>query len=66
VQLGRIGQLELIDAATCNAVVTSSCSVAQPELAVGRAPFAVAVDPAVRTIYLSNGDGTVSIVPAIR
>jgi YVTN family beta-propeller protein len=58
--------ISVIDAATCNAVVSSSCGSAQPELAVGRAPFAVAVDPTVGTIYVSNGDGTVSIVPATR
>jgi hypothetical protein len=32
----------------------------------GRAPFADAVDPATATIHVSNGDGTVSIIPAIR
>jgi DNA-binding beta-propeller fold protein YncE len=58
--------VSVIDAATCNAVVTSSCGSTQPKLPVGRAPFADAVDPAAGTIYVSNGDGTVSIVPAIR
>jgi DNA-binding beta-propeller fold protein YncE len=56
----------VIDAATCNAVISSSCGSSQPRLAVGRAPTAVAVNPAVGTIYVSNGDGTVSIIPAIR
>jgi DNA-binding beta-propeller fold protein YncE len=58
--------VSVIDAATCNAVISSSCGSTQPELAVGRAPFADAVDPAAGTIYVSNGDGTVSIIPAIR
>jgi len=58
--------VSVIHAATCNAVVRYSCSFTQPKLAVGRAPAAVAVNPAVATIYVSNGDGTVSIIPAIR
>jgi hypothetical protein len=29
-------------------------------------PFAVAIDPAAWTIYTSNGDSTVSIIPATR
>jgi hypothetical protein len=58
--------VSVIDAATCNAVVTSSCGSTQPELAAGRGPGPVAVDPAAGTIYVSNGDGTVSIIPAIR
>jgi YVTN family beta-propeller protein len=58
--------VSVIDVATCNAVISSSCGSSQLKLAVGRAPTAVAVDPAVGTIYVSNGDGTVSIIPAIR
>jgi YVTN family beta-propeller protein len=58
--------VSVIDAATCNAFISSSCGSTQPELAAGRAPGPVAVDPAVGTIYVSNGDGTVSIIPAVR
>jgi YVTN family beta-propeller protein len=58
--------VSVIDAATCNAAITSSCSLTQPKFPVGRAPSAVAVVPAYRTVYVSNGDGTVSIIPAIR
>jgi DNA-binding beta-propeller fold protein YncE len=58
--------VSVIDAATCNAVVSSSCGAAQPKLAVGRAPSAAAVDPVAGTVYVSNGDGTISIIPAIR
>ena len=58
--------VSVIDAATCNAVVGFSCSFTQPKLPVGRGPMAVAVNPAGGTIYVSNGDGTVSIIPAIR
>ena len=58
--------VSVINAATCNAAISSSCGSSQPKLAVGRAPAAVAVNPAAGTIYVSNGDGTVSIIPAIR
>ena len=58
--------VSVINAATCNAVISSSCGSSQPKLAVGRAPAAVAVNPAARTIYVSNGDGAVSIIPATR
>jgi len=57
--------VSVIDAATCNSVVSSSCSVLQPKLPVGRAPLAVAIDPKEGTAYVSNGDDTVSIVPTI-
>jgi DNA-binding beta-propeller fold protein YncE len=49
-----------------NAAITSSFSLTQPKFPVGRVPGAVAVNPAVRTVYVSNGDGTVSIIPAVR
>ena len=58
--------ISITDAATCNASVGSSCGSTQPKLAAGRAPGPVAVDPAAGTIYVSNGDGTVSIIPAVR
>jgi DNA-binding beta-propeller fold protein YncE len=58
--------VSVIDAATCNAIVTSSCNQAQPKLPAGRAPGAVAIDPATGTIYTSNGDSTVSIIRATR
>ena len=58
--------VSVINAATCNAVTSSSCGSSQPKLAVGRAPAAVTVNPAAGTIYVSNGDGTVSIIPATR
>jgi DNA-binding beta-propeller fold protein YncE len=58
--------VSVINAATCNAIISLGCGRAQPKLPVGRAPRAVAIDPTVGTIYTSNGDNTVSIVPAIR
>jgi DNA-binding beta-propeller fold protein YncE len=58
--------VSVIDAATCNAAITYSCSLTQPKFPVGRAPTAVTVNPAVGTVYVSNGDGTVSIIPQVR
>ena len=57
--------ISVINAATCNATVTSSCKHAQPKFPAGRAPSAVTIDPAARTIYVSNGDNTISIIPTI-
>jgi DNA-binding beta-propeller fold protein YncE len=58
--------VSVIDAATCNAVITTSCNGAQQLFPVGRAPGDVAIDPAVQTIYTANGDNTLSIIPATR
>jgi DNA-binding beta-propeller fold protein YncE len=58
--------VSVIDAATCNAAITSSCSLTQPKFPVGRAPAEVAVNPAAGTVYVSSGDGTVSIIPAVQ
>jgi DNA-binding beta-propeller fold protein YncE len=58
--------VSVINAATCNAAVTISCHQAQPRFPVGRAPSAVAIDPTAQTIYTSNGDNTVSIIPTTR
>jgi DNA-binding beta-propeller fold protein YncE len=58
--------VSVINAATCNATTTVSCHRAQPKLPVGRAPSAVAVDPAARTMYIANGDNTASVIPVNR
>jgi DNA-binding beta-propeller fold protein YncE len=58
--------VSVINTATCNATITTSCHRAQPRFPVGRVPGAVAIDPAARTMYVSNGDSTVSIIPATR
>ncbi len=58
--------ISIINAATCNATITTSCHSPQPRFPAGRAPGAITLDPAARTIYTSNGDDTVSIIPAIR
>ena len=57
--------VSVINAASCNAIISFGCDGVQPKLAVGRAPFAVAIDPTVETIYTSNGDDTVSVVRTI-
>jgi YVTN family beta-propeller protein len=57
--------ISVINAATCNATDTSSCTHAQPKFPAGRGPSAVTIDPAVGTIYVSNGDNTVSVIPTI-
>ena len=38
--------VSVIDAATCNAAISYSCGLTQPRFPVGRAPTAVAVNPA--------------------
>jgi DNA-binding beta-propeller fold protein YncE len=58
--------ISIINAATCNAIVTTSCHSPQPKIPAGRVPGGITIDPAARTIYTSNGDGTVSIIPAVR
>jgi DNA-binding beta-propeller fold protein YncE len=55
--------ISVINAATCNATITTSCHRAQPKLPVGRVPGAVSINPAARTIYTANGDNTISITP---
>jgi DNA-binding beta-propeller fold protein YncE len=57
-------RVSVINTATCNASITVSCHRAQPRFPVGRAPGAVAIDPAARTMYIANGDNTVSVIPA--
>ena len=56
--------ISVINAATCNATITTGCHRTQPRFPVGRAPIAITIDPAARTIYTANGDNTVSIIPA--
>jgi DNA-binding beta-propeller fold protein YncE len=55
--------ISVINTASCNAIITSGCHHPQPKFPAGRAPNAVAIDPAAGTIYTSNGDNTVSIIP---
>jgi YVTN family beta-propeller protein len=53
--------MDLIDTATCNAAVTSDCSVIA-KAKVGGDPLAAAVDERTDTIYTANAVGTVSVV----
>jgi DNA-binding beta-propeller fold protein YncE len=56
----------VINAATCNATITTSCHRTQPRFPAGRAPNVIAIDPAAQTIYTANLDNTLSIIPAGR
>jgi YVTN family beta-propeller protein len=58
--------ISVINTASCNAIVTTGCNRPQPKFPAGRAPFAVTIDPAVGTIYVSNNDNTVSVIATIR
>jgi DNA-binding beta-propeller fold protein YncE len=53
--------VDLIDAATCNARTSLGCKVVA-RAKVGSMPLATAVDQRTDTIYVANGDGTVSVV----
>jgi len=49
--------LSMIDAATCNGVVTSGCSRAPKVARAGTGPDAIVVDAATHTIYVANVSG---------
>ena len=53
----------VINGATCNGTDTTGCGQAHPKVAVGNYPGNIAVDPAARTAYISNGDNSVSVIP---
>ena len=55
--------VSVINGATCNGADTTSCGQAPAKAAVGNYPGNIAVDPAARTAYISNGDNTVSVIP---
>jgi DNA-binding beta-propeller fold protein YncE len=52
-----------INGATCNGTDTTGCSQTPAQAAVGNYPGNIAVEPAARTAYISNGDNTVSVIP---
>jgi DNA-binding beta-propeller fold protein YncE len=58
--------VSVINAATCNATNHTGCHRTQPRFPAGRGPAALAIDPAVGTIYTANDDNTISIIPTIR
>jgi len=45
-------------------VINAATSTVARTIPVGSAPYGVAVDPAARTVYVTNGDGTVSVINA--
>ena len=57
--------LTVLDIRTCNATRSTGCA-AEKKLNVGRAPLDVAVDHAHDTIYVTNGDNTVTVTPIKR
>jgi YVTN family beta-propeller protein len=55
--------VSLIDGATCNSQTTRGCGQNAPKIAVGSYPSGTALDPAVGTAYVTNGDNTISVIP---
>jgi serine/threonine-protein kinase len=49
--------VSVINGATCNSSESSGCGQAPTTVAVGRAPFGVAVDQATNVIYVVNNQG---------
>lgn len=54
--------VSVINGATCNGTNHSDCGQTPAMVAVGNYPGSIAVDPAVGTAYVSNGDNTVSVI----
>jgi DNA-binding beta-propeller fold protein YncE len=55
--------VSVINGASCNGRDAAGCGQSPPKIAVGNYPNAIAIDPAARTAYVSNGDSTVSVIP---
>jgi YVTN family beta-propeller protein len=61
-----IGSVALINAATCNAIVTSGCGQTPSTAPVGSSPGWVAVNPATHSIYVVNqADSSVSVLNSL-
>lgn len=54
--------VSVINGATCNGTDHSGCGPAPAKVAVGNYPSALAVDAAIGTVYITNGDNTVSVI----
>ena len=54
--------VSVIKGATCNRSNTTGCGQIPAKVAVGNYPSAVAADPAAGTVYITNGDNTVSVI----
>ncbi len=57
--------VSVIDGAKCNGTDTSGCSHTPAKDSVGDYPGSIAIDPAVRTAYVADGDG-VSVIRLTR
>ena len=58
-------ELSVINGATCNGTVTSSCGQVPATVTVGSFPFGAAFDSATDTVYVTNAnDNTMSVVNA--
>ena len=55
--------VSVINDTTCNGQDTDGCGQTPPKIAVGNYPSQTAVDPAVGSAYVTNGDNTVSVIP---
>jgi YVTN family beta-propeller protein len=61
-----IGSVALINAATCNAIVTSGCGQTPSTAPVGSSPGWVAVNPDTHSVYVVNqADSSVSVLNSI-
>jgi YVTN family beta-propeller protein len=54
--------VSVINGSTCNATTTAGCGQMPPKVAVGLTPAGEAVDHADETVYVADGDGTVSLI----
>jgi DNA-binding beta-propeller fold protein YncE len=54
--------VSVINGATCNGSNTTGCGQTPAKVAVGNYPSALAADPAAGTVYLTNGDNTISVI----
>ena len=55
--------VSVINGNTCNGSDTTGCDQNPPKIAIGNYPAPIAVDPAVGTAYVTNGDNTLSVIP---
>jgi DNA-binding beta-propeller fold protein YncE len=54
--------VSVIDGRTCRVGDIAGCARPSPSVTVGRAPSALAVDPATDTVYVTNGNNTVAVI----
>jgi YVTN family beta-propeller protein len=62
---GSVNTLSVVDARTCNARDTAGCGQTPPTVAAGSGPFALALDEATHTLYVTDASSdTVSVINA--